>query len=112
MPSKFCGRMPRAPWKFSTARPWTAMSRCNVAKANQPKQKKFPGLERQSSARPAVTRPKPAPSNRRLRLLLGVLLILMSVAVGRWVYENWFRSLPDLPVLALGDVDPEVAKAI
>jgi tetratricopeptide (TPR) repeat protein len=45
-------------------------------------------------------------------VLLGLLLILLCIAAGRWFSQNRTAPLPKLPDLALEGVDPEVAATI
>ena len=40
------------------------------------------------------------------------MLILLCGLIGRWVYQGWTGPLPELPVLALKGVDPEVADVL
>src|SRR5438477_1832480 len=48
----------------------------------------------------------------RLRVLLVLLVVLLSVAVLRWVFQARSERLPELPEIALNGIDPEVAEVI
>jgi Tfp pilus assembly protein PilF len=79
-----------------------------VARANPSKKKKLVGPERPPQREPADIRsPK-----RRLRVLVGIAVVLFSALIGRWVYQGRTSSLPELPLLALDGVDPEVAEVL
>jgi tetratricopeptide (TPR) repeat protein len=55
---------------------------------------------------------KPAAPKWRLRLLLVLLILVVGFALARWFLEGPTATLPELPVLALDGVDPEVAKTL
>ncbi len=55
---------------------------------------------------------KSGPSKDAGALLIGILVVLLCVLIGRWVYQEWTGPLPELPFLALDGVDPEVADAL
>jgi tetratricopeptide (TPR) repeat protein len=79
-----------------------------VARANPPKKKKPIGPER-------PVRPEPAeigPGKGRLLALIGTMVVLLSVLIGRWVCQAWVSPLPELPFLTLDGVDPEVAEVL
>jgi tetratricopeptide (TPR) repeat protein len=40
------------------------------------------------------------------------MVILLCVLIGRWVYQCWTGPLPELPLLTLDGVDPEVADVL
>jgi tetratricopeptide (TPR) repeat protein len=40
------------------------------------------------------------------------MVVLLSALIGRWVYQEWTSPLPELPLLALDGVDPEVAEVL
>ncbi len=51
------------------------------------------------------------PSKWRLRVLLGLLVLLVCVAIGRWIQDRSV-DLPAIPAIRLEGADPEVAAAI
>ncbi|MBI3822293.1 MAG: tetratricopeptide repeat protein [Planctomycetes bacterium] len=53
-----------------------------------------------------------AASPRRLRVLVAALVLVASGAGAWWIYRAWPATLPEVPVVDLTDVDPEVAEAI
>ncbi|HEV3023834.1 MAG TPA: hypothetical protein VGX76_15270, partial [Pirellulales bacterium] len=43
---------------------------------------------------------------------MGIMVALLCVLIGRWIYQGRTAPLPELPLLALDGVDPEVAAVL
>jgi tetratricopeptide (TPR) repeat protein len=75
------------------------------------RQNRDKGAKQPAPVAPASSRPTPT-SKKRLYSLLALLVCVLGLAIGNWVYDGWINPLPDVPAPALAGTDPEIADEI